>query len=324
MLFFFFWAITASAQDLSNLANEFLNSLTPQLESRTLFELDNEERYNMNFVPTRRKGPNFHDFNGAQKKAALALLKASLSQEGYRKSREIMELETVLFQIENNNPGRDALDYHFCIFGEPAGDSFWGWRFEGHHLSLNFTSDNNKIVSSTPSFMGTNPAIVNVQGFDRKQVLQQETELGFALVNSLDKTQLAIARFSENAPREIITGTHRKVKNIEPRGIYYSALTADQQKAFMKLLNVYIDNYELGYAEDLRAKIIAQGIDNLSFAWAGSLKPGKGHYYRIQGPTLLIEYDNIQNNANHVHSVVRDLTNDYAEDLLRKHYQKDH
>lgn len=324
MLFFFFWAITASAQDLSNLANEFLNSLTPQLESRTLFELDNEERYNMNFVPTRRKGPNFHDLNGAQKKAALALLKASLSQEGYRKSREIMELETVLFQIENNNPGRDALDYHFCIFGEPAGDSFWGWRFEGHHLSLNFTSDNNKIVSSTPSFMGTNPAIVNVQGFDRKQVLQQETELGFALVNSLDKTQLAIARFSENAPREIITGTQRKVKNIEPRGIYYSALTADQQKAFMKLLNVYIDNYELGYAEDLRAKIIAQGIDNLSFAWAGSLKPGKGHYYRIQGPTLLIEYDNIQNNANHVHSVVRDLTNDYAEDLLRKHYQKDH
>ncbi len=315
---------TGRAQDLSNLANEFLSSLSPQLKSKTLFSWQDNERYNMNFVPTRRQGASFNDFNGSQKSASVALLKASLSDKGYRKSREIMELENVLYKIENNNPGRDALDYHFCIFGEPAGDSFWGWRFEGHHLSLNFTSDNHKIVSSTPSFMGTNPAIVNVQGFDRKQVLQQETELGFALVNSLDKDQLAMARFSENAPREIITGTQRKVKNIEPRGIYYSALTADQQKTFMKLLNVYIDNYELGYAEDLRAKIKAQGIDNLSFAWAGSLKPGKGHYYRIQGPTLLIEYDNIQNNANHVHSVVRDLNNDYAEDLLKKHYQNDH
>ncbi len=324
MLFFFFWAITASAQDLSDLANSYLNSLSPELKSKSLFSWQDNERYNMNFVPTRRQGPSLNDFDGSQKSAALALLKASLSVEGYRKSREIMELENVLYKIENNNPGRDALDYHFCIFGEPAADSFWGWRFEGHHLSLNFTSDDQKIVSSTPSFMGTNPAIVNVQGFDKNQVLKLETDLGFALVNSLDQEQLALARFSQSAPREIITGNDRKVTTIEPRGIYYHSLSATQQDAFMKLLNVYLDNYHPDFSSALRARIKAAGMDKLSFAWAGSLKPGKGHYYRIQGPTLLIEYDNIQNNANHVHSVVRDLTNDYGEDLLKKHYQNEH
>jgi hypothetical protein len=140
----------------------------------------------------------------------------------------------------------------------------------------------------------------------------------------LSEDQLKVARFSETAPREIITGTKVKVDGIEPKGISFNGLSEDQKGVFMNLLNEYINNYQFGFAKTLREKIEKAGIDNLYFAWAGGMERGIGHYYRIQGPMLLIEYDNTQNNANHVHSVVRDLTNDFAEDILRAHYEKEH
>ena len=319
------------AQDLSEKANNFLKTLTSDLKSLTLFSLTDAERLNMQFVPTSRKGPTFHDFNEGQKQAALDLLKASLSQEGFRKTKGIIELEKALIIVENNrnkmsdgSPMRDPLNYHFCIFGEPSPTKLWGWRFEGHHISLNFASNEGEIISSTPSFFGSNPGIVNIEEQRGKEVLKLETDLGFKLVNSLTEDQLKTARFSDTAPREIITGTKTKVEVIEPKGISYTTLNENQKETFMKLLNVYIDNYELGFSKTLRDKIIKAGLENLYFAWAGGLKRGIGHYYRIQGPMLLIEYDNIQNNANHVHSVVRDLTNDFAEDILKEHYQREH
>lgn len=311
------------AQDLAQKARDFLATLSPELRSKTLFTLEDAERYNMNYVPIKRKGPSFHDFGKKQKQAALVLLRGSLSEEGYRKTKEIMELEKVLATIENNR-FRDPLDYHFCIFGQPLSEQPWGWRFEGHHISLNFTSIDNEIVSSTPSFFGANPAIVNIEEQKGREVLKLESKLGFMLVNSLNKDQLKVAKFSDHAPREIITGTQRKVGSIEPKGIQFTLLNPEQQETLMNLLNVYIDNYQFGFSQTLRGKIKKAGIENLYFAWAGSLKPGIGHYYSIQGPMLLIEYDNIQNNANHIHTVVRDLTNDFAEDILREHYQKEH
>lgn len=319
-----------SAQDLSDKANHFLSVLSPELKSQTLFALEDKERVNMNFIPIIRKGPTFHDFSEKQKQAALDLLKASLGQEGYRKSIEIMELEKVLIIIEANKfkmqdgSRRDPLNYHFCIFGVPSSTSIWGWRFEGHHLSLNFMSKDGGIASSTPSFFGSNPGVIQIEEQKGKEVLKAETELGFRLVKTLNENQLKVARFSESAPRKIITGTNVKVEGIEPKGISITELDESQKKIFMDLLNVYIDNYELGFSKTLRAKIENAGFENLYYAWAGGLERGTGHYYRIQGPMLLIEYDNIQNNANHVHSVVRDLTNDFAEDILKAHYQNEH
>jgi hypothetical protein len=319
------------AQDLFHKANVFLNSLSDDLKSKAHYTLDDPERFNIQFVPIARKGASFHDFNDEQKKLALDLLRASLSNEGFRKSTEIIELEKVLIVVENNrnkmpdgSPMRDPLKYYIWVFGDPSQDNFWGWRFEGHHLSLSFTSNDNQLVSSTPSFFGSNPAIVNVDGFDHQEVLKLETDLGFKMVNSLNKEQLAIALFSNTAPKEIITRNNRKAENLDPKGISYGQLNDKQKEIFLDLLNVYIDNYEAGYSETLRRRIQQAGVENLSFAWAGSLQSGTGHYYRIQGPMLLIEYDNIQNNANHVHSVVRDLSNDFAEDLLKAHYQDAH
>ena len=317
------------AQDLTQKANNFLASLTPELKSKTLFPLKDEERFNFNFVPLDRQGPTFHDFNEQQKSAAIALLRASVSEQGYKKAVDIMELEKALIIIEKQAPDnrwRDPLNYHFCIFGTPSNSSSWGWRFEGHHISMNFASNDGKIVSSTPSFFGSNPGIVpsEVGIQQNKQALKLESTLALELINSLNADQLKVARYTEETPAEIFTGNKRKATNLEPRGIAFKALSTDQRKIFLQLLDVFVKNYEFGFSKTLMAKIEKAGMDNLSFAWAGGLKYGVPHYYRIQGPMLLIEYDNIQTNANHVHTVVRDLTNDFAEDILREHYLQDH
>jgi hypothetical protein len=143
-------------------------------------------------------------------------------------------------------------------------------------------------------------------------------------VNSLSPSQLKTALVSDKAFPEILSSNVRKALPLDPRGLVYAAMNGAQKDLLMKLVNVYVDNYELGFSHKLMEKIRKAGIENLSFAWAGSLKPGSGHYYRIQGPTLLIEFDNTQNSANHVHTAVRDLTNDFGEDILREHYEKDH
>ncbi|CAM4193052.1 DUF3500 domain-containing protein [Zobellia roscoffensis] len=322
---------TGQAQELHELAQTFLNSLDSNLLEKAQFKLNDDERYNFNYVPIERKGPSFNDFSPHQKEAATNLLKASLSQDGFNKASEIMALENVLVVLENNEkkmpdgtPMRDALNYHFTIFGKPEKSEFWGWRFEGHHVSLNFLASEGTIVSGTPSFMGSNPGIVPNGNYKGKEVLKKETEIGFELLNSLSKEQMVQALFHNEAPYEIYSRNNKNATNLEPNGIQFFALSEEQKIIFQKLLNLYLDNYEAKFSKALKTKIEQADINKLSFAWAGSLKPGKGHYYRIQGPTLLIEYDNTQNNANHVHTVVRDLTNDFGEDMLNQHYKLSH
>ncbi len=318
-------SISANGQDLAKKADVFLKTLSSELRSQAQFSFGDAERFNWNFVPIARKGPSFRDFDEKQKAAALSLLRASLSDQGYQKVNGIIELENVLKALENRAPAdnyRDPLNYHLSIFGQPSSSKEWGWRFEGHHISLNFSSTQGVIASSTPSFLGSNPGIVNSGDKKGTQILKKEMELGFLLLNSLDEGQLKKTRFAEKAPSEIITGNSRKASLLDPPGIEYRELRASQKAIFMQLLDVYIRNYASQFSEKFMEKIKKAGIDDLHFAWAGSLKPGSGHYYRIQGKALLIEYDNTQNHSNHVHTVVRDLTNDFGEDVLKGHYQK--
>jgi len=317
----------AQRADLVSKANEFLSALSVPLKAKAQYKLSDDERLNWHFVPKSRNGVSFRDFNSVQRDAALSLLKTSLSAQGYQKATAIMALENVLREVENRGADdnyRDPLNYYLTIFGTPSEDEPWGWRFEGHHIALNFSSLNNRIESSTPSFFGSNPGIV-LQGNERgKQVLKAETELGFSLVNSLTPAQLKSALISETALAEIISFNSRKAVALDPIGLMHNDMSDKQKENLIKLLEVYVNNYELGFSHKLMEKIKKAGIEKLSFAWAGSLKPGTGYYYRIQGPMLLIELDNTQNNANHVHSVVRDLTNDFGEDILREHYEKEH
>lgn len=319
--------VLAQSSGVAAKASAFLSSLTEEQSGKARYSFDNEERFNWHFVPRERNGLSFNDMNEKQRQAALALLKESLSEQGYRKATSIMALENVLREVENrpaDDKYRDPLNYYITIFGDPDNKAVWGWRLEGHHVSINFSSVDAQIVSSTPTFWGSNPGIVRTGRHTGQQILKQEADLGFTLVNSLNNQQLRRAVMSDKAPSDIITGNQRKADLQEPAGLPYTEMTEQQRKLLLQLLNVYVKNYQLGFSKRLMAKIEAAGIDNLSFAWAGSMQPGSGHYYRIQGPMLLIEFDNTQNNANHVHTVVRDLTDDFAEDILREHYEKEH
>lgn len=317
----------AQQSELVNRANTFLSLLDARQKEKAQYTFDNDERFNWAFVPRSRNGISLHDLNDQQKAAAFALLKVSLSEQGYQKATSIVSLENILRQVEGRGEDdtyRDPLKYFITVFGTPSATKEWGWRFEGHHVSINFSSVGGFIESSTPSFFGSNPAIVP-QGEKRgMQILKQEMDLGFSLVNSFSAEQLKTARFSETAPSEIFSSNDRNAKHLEPAGILYTAMNDQQKKTFMQLLQTFVGNYELGFSDKLMAKIKKAGIEKLSFAWAGSLKPGIAQYYRIQGPMLLIEYDNTQNNANHIHTTVRDLTNDFAEDILKEHYKNEH
>jgi hypothetical protein len=316
------------SSEMSQAANEFLQSLSSNQRSITQFKFDEDERYNWHFIPKSRKGIALKDLNGAQRNAVMNLLHTAISDTAFQKTTAIMQLENVLRVVEArpaNDDYRDPDNYHVSVFGNPS-DPIWGWRFEGHHVSFNFSSKENRLVSATPNFLGANPAIVLSGPEKGKEVLKDETELGFALFSSLDEKQKQKALINVDAPADIITGADRTAILTDTHGVSYNELTGDQKKIFMRLLSLYIHRYTRLFATDMMKDIESAGLNNLLFAWAGDQQIGVGHphYYRIKGPTIIIEYDNTQNNANHVHTVVRDLKDDFGGDELLDHYRQSH
>jgi Protein of unknown function (DUF3500) len=314
-------------RDMLSAANAFLQALPPAQRQTAVFPFDDAERFNWHFVPRNRRGLPLKQMDARQRQLAMALLKTGMSEQGFGKAQAIMELEVILRALEKRSPEdeyRHPEKYYFTIFGTPSGQEPWGWRVEGHHLAVNFSSVSGQVVAGTPGFMGANPGIVPEGPAKGRQILQQEANLGFALVQSFSPQQLKQALMAETAPGDIITGNSRKALLEKPAGIRYPDLTPGQQQLLDRLLAVYLNNYRPDLAQALRHKVEKAGRDKLYFAWAGHREPvaGQAHYYRIHSPVLLIEYDNSQNNANHVHTVVRDLTNDFGEDALKAHYQK--
>jgi hypothetical protein len=310
-------------------ANHFLQTLSDKQKEDIQFSFDNKERYNWHYIPKSRKGISLGEMNTEQKKAAMALMHTALSDTGFNKAGSIMNLEAILRGVEGRPEGdtyRDPGKYYFSVFGDPANDSIWGWRLEGHHISFNFSTANNRLVSGTPGFLGSNPAVVLSGPEKGKYILKDETQLGLALLVSLDAKQKEKAVINEKAPGDILTAASRTAMIEKPEGILYSELNVGQQKLFMQLLSVYIHRYTRLFAMDIMKEIETAGLNNLRFAWAGAQAtgPGNPHYYRIQGPTIIIEYDNTQNDANHIHTVVRDLKNDFGGDELMEHYKSSH
>jgi hypothetical protein len=305
---------------MANAANNFLATLSPDQKAKALFELNSDERLNWHFVPMERKGLPFADMSPSQQHLAHGLLSRALSHRGYFKATTIMSLEQILFDLENKAPRRNAQLYYLSFFGSP-GTNVWGWRAEGHHLSLNFTAQGDT-VALAPSFMGSNPAEVREGPRKGLRVLAAEEDVGRELVKSLDETQRAVAVITNVAPRDIITGDSRKAKWLEPVGISAGKLSAAQQSLLRRLIQEYLGRSRAEAVEKDWARIEKAGWGDVTFAWAGGLNRGDAHYYRVQGPTFLLEYDNTQTDANHVHAVWRDLENDFGEDLLRKHYVK--
>jgi hypothetical protein len=311
--------------DMAKAAKNFLQLLNNEQQGKTLFAFEDEERYNWHYIPKERKGITLNELNSSQYKAAMDLLHTALSDKGFEKTNAVIKLENVLKEVEGrpkDDHYRDPGNYHFSIFGNPS-DSIWGWRLEGHHVSFNFSSQNNRLVSGTPGFLGANPAVVLSGSEKGMQILKDEAELGFHLLHSLNADQKTKTIIDAKAPGDIITTSTRKAMIENPQGILYSDLTSDQKKIFLQLLSIYIHRYKQAFAAEMMQEIEEAGINKLQFAWAGAEQPGVGnpHYYRIQGPTIIIEYDNTQNNANHVHTVIRDLKHDFGGDQLLEHYK---
>ena len=321
-------SIQANLSDMAKAADLFLQTLSEKQKTKIQFGFHEDERYNWNYVPRNRKGLTLNEMSDKQIKGAFALLRTALSDTGFNKTNSIIQLENVLREVENrpvNDTYRDRGNYSFSIFGNPATDIIWGWRLEGHHLAFNFSSENNRLISGTPSFFGSNPGVVLSGPEKGKHILKDETELGFALLHSLNKEQKEKAIFSNEAPAEILTAASRHAMINEPKGILYKELETSQQTIFMQLLSLYIHRYTRSFADVMMKEIEQAGLNDLRFAWAGDQQPGVGHphYYRIHGSTIVIEYDNTQNNANHIHTVIRDLKMDFGGDELLKHYKKD-
>ncbi|HKC88092.1 MAG TPA: DUF3500 domain-containing protein, partial [Blastocatellia bacterium] len=216
---------------------------------------------------------------------------------------------------------RDPELYYFSIFGTPSAKSPWGWRVEGHHISLNFTVVKGETVSNTPLFFGANPAEVREGARKGLRALAAEEDKGRELIQALDEKQRAVAVFDKTAPGDIITMNNRKADPLKPEGVAAGQLNKQQKALLEKLLDEYLSRMPQDIADERSKKIRDAGFDKIYFAWAGGMNKGDPHYYRIQGPTFLVEYDDTQNNANHIHSVWRDFNGDFGDDLLREHYQ---
>jgi hypothetical protein len=326
----YLFSLSCYAQQMLAATNAFISLLDSAQKAHALYPFDADERYSFHFFPIEnRKGISFNELTLKQKQAAKKMIKTSLSENAVKKVDEIMSLENVLKKIENRKADdhfRDSGKYNVTIFGLPGKNTAWGWRFEGHHICFNFFAKDKKLVSGTPGFFGANPAIVREGPHKGLQVLKEETERGFALLHSLTKEQLKKVMIDTTAPGEIITFVNRKALIDHPAGVLYGEMTTQQQEQFLQLISVYVHRYTKLFADEMLKEIQQAGLKNLKFAWAGYNQPdaGRPYYYRVQGPTFIIEYDNTQNNANHVHSVLRDLKNDFGGDLLLEHYKSSH
>lgn len=320
-----------SGENITRLARTYLATLTAAQKATAVLTYETPQRVGWHFIPKEsRKGLQIKDMTPAQREAAFELLRGTLSQVGYGKARKIMALEAILHELEKaqrNGPIRDPERYYYTLFGDAQDHGRWGLSIEGHHVSLNFTVDHGKVISSTPTFLGSNPNIVQhtIPGAPEKgtRVLAREELLAFELLQSLDAAQRKVAIIAEQAPRDIRAPAEPQSPPYAQEGLAFGKLTAEQQKKLQTLIEEYAGNMPEDLARERLHAIEHAGYAQVYFAWTGADKPGIGHGYRVQGPTFVIELVNNQadvagNPASHIHSVWRDPRGDFAIEAHRE------
>lgn len=318
-----------TADHMTKAAVNFLDILSPTLREKASLPFDGNERFRWHYIPIEmweRQGVSLKELNEKQQAAAFSLMQSGLSPDGYQKARAIINLESILGEIEKTD-GEARLErnpeyYYFTVFGDPSGNGAWGWRAEGHHVSLNFTVINRELISPNPFFFGSNPAEVP-QG-DKKglRVLFAEEDLARQLLTSLTPYQKTIAVIDTDAPSDILTRNAPKVEFESVEGLPVETMQTHQRDLLIQVVHEYIDRLPNEVAEIERRKLRESSLNDIHFAWAGGEERRMPHYYRIHGPFFFVEYDNTQNNANHIHSVWRHIEDDFGLDLLRMHYNK--
>lgn len=339
-------------------AAAFLASLAPYQRRQAQFPFPAQEaRTEWHFTPVARSGLPFAHMDRHQRRMAEKFIATGLSRTGYVTASTIVGLEMTLDFKEGwvwPDTGRDGGLYYVSIFGAPSETDPWGWRFEGHHISLNFTIVAGQIVAPTPTFFGANPAEMPLSAVASLRPLAGIEDLARELLHSLDEGQRVAVILSPAAPSDVVTSNHRQVAegqlqlgetaieqwragaglehshidalrySSDPKGLAAAAMNGSQQEILQALIGEYIHRMPDELAEIEAARLHRTGVEKVHFAWAGGMERRQGHYYRLQAPDFLVEYDNTQNDANHIHSVWRDPANDFGADILARHYAHDH
>jgi len=351
---------TAVANRMADAAAAFLDALEPEQHEKASLDFDDlDERTSWAYFPRMTKGLSLLDMDARQQKLAHQLIAAALSLHAYAKVTTVMACESLVTLMEEGrlDQFRDPRRYFLAVFGQPGAER-WGWRFEGHHVVLNFTLSG-EVVSPTPLFIGAQPAEVTHGHTTVLRPCGEEEDAARELLRSLDADRRRQAIICEAAPPDFVLMNAPQVPetalpgeidappilaNIvaeargmpveqrealrfereRPRGVPASAMDAAQRKLLLELIAVYVQRLPEPLASIEGEKIERAGMDGVHFAWAGDTGRRRPHYYRLQGPSFLVEYDNTQNDANHLHSVWRDPSRDFGGDLLRKHLRRDH
>jgi hypothetical protein len=316
---------TGTGEGMTDSAQKYLASLNDEQRAQSVMDYDTPDRMDWHFIPkAHRKGLQIKEMDESQRELAHELLRNCLSQIGYHKATQIMEMENLLEELETGRTGtplRDPYRYYYTIFGEPKSDGRWGLSIEGHHLSLNFVVEGNKVVSSTPTLFAANPAVVRTKSSTKIDVgtrlLTDEEVLAFQLLETLTPDQKEKAIIASQPLSELRNAGEKEPPQADPAGLAAEAMSREQVNLLRKLVESYANNLPGEIAEARMEEIREAGPGKVHFAWAGSETPGSGHYYRIQGPTFLIEFVNTQpdaagNLANHIHCVWRDIRGDFA------------
>jgi hypothetical protein len=345
---FTYFSVAAFAQDIekeiTQSAQNFVDSLTPLQKKIAMLSFSDTARLKWNNLPVglrARAGINLGSLSDGQRKLVHRMLSASLSSQGYLKATSIMHLDNLLNMYVDTMHQRKEFDdkqygflkdlkwshqnFYVAFFGYPT-DTSWGYKVEGHHLSLNFTI-HNKQLSVTPMFVGTDPAEYPILEYAGWRVLSKEEDLGLKLIKALSPTQQKKATMSTEVPGDIITSAESGKRLIDYWGIKGSELTKQQQYLLQYIVREFVFNLEYEKAVKEYDKILKAGIQNIYFGWIGAYEEKKAHYYLLNGPTFLIEFDNNggpMRVANHIHAIWREKGNEYGEDILKQHYETEH
>ena len=312
-----------TVRNMNEAGSKFLESLDAQQRAKATYPYLDGERVFWYYPPLNRHGLPLRDMDENQRGLAYALMATGLTDRSYEQAKQIIEHESVLGPLEKEEGRvsflRDPELYYFTIFGEPNGSEPWGWRAEGHHVSLHFSIWGDDIISMTPFFFGANPAEVPKGPKAGLRILGAREDMAFELINSLDAGQRSKTIIYDAAPYDILTYNSSKVSLPKEEGLSVAAMSGTQREMLMGLVTEYVSQVNEELAGRRLTALREGGFDQLHFAWAGPLDKSEAHYYRIHGGEFVVEFDNRQNGANHIHSVWREVENDFAGDVLRDH-----
>ena len=314
----------AQAAEAVDAARRLVDATPAAARGELLLPFADAARSDWHYTPRRRDGIAWKAMDTAQRDATTALLKSVLHERGHDKVRATMALEITLRALETFGFSRDPENYAVAIYGTP-GDAGWGWRLEGHHLSLHFSLAGDRVVATLPQFFGANPAEVprDVGGGAPKagfRLLGTEEDLARAWLASLSDAQRRRAVFDTRTYGDIVTRNAPRLQPPEPVGLPWRDMDAGQQAAVLTLIGAFADHLRPELADARLARVRDGGLDSIRVGWAGSTAPGEPHYFRVQGAGFLIEHDN--SGGTHIHQVWRDVDADFGRDVLHEHYRR--